>query len=197
MWEGQSSVSLIAISLILQVHSVPPASGPGLPLHVPPEEHPLLSDTEAQKVCSHVPNRDRASRRHNDASEDACGKSSSFLHSHDDCKERDYYLERSWRKYPNSPPKAIVMPLVGGLVHSKSHTVDTSEHSGHLPSFNSSSHGLVCNCQCHSKTLTSMKAICDLKSSTQTRNITDRLGWKNHLEEKDKMLAEKNYLIER
>ena len=167
---------------------MPPASGPSLPLHVSPEEHPSLSDTEVEN---------QTSRRHINASEDACGNTNLFLHSHDDYKQRNYYSEKSWRKYPNSPPKAIVMPLIGGLVHSKTHAVDTSQHSEHLPSFSSSSRDLMCNCQCHSKTLTSMKAICDLKSSTQTRNTIDGLGWKNHLEEKDKMLAEKNHLIER
>ena len=85
------------------------------------------------------------------------------------------------------------MPLIGGLVHSKTHAVDTSEHSENLPSYSSNSHGLVCNtCQCHSRTLTT---ISDLKSNAQTKTTTD--GWKNLLEAKDKMLAQKNHLIER
>ena len=169
---------------------LPPASGPTLPLCVPPEEHLSLSDTEAQKLCSHVSNcSSQASCRR----EDACNKSRSLLRSRDDYKEQDYYLKRSWHKHPNSPPRAIVTPLIGGLVHSKTHAVDTSEHSDNVPSYNSSSHGLICDtCQCHSKAPTT---ICDLKSNTQTRSTTD--GWKNLLEAKDKMLAQKNLLIER
>ena len=137
-----------------------------------PKKH-LLSETEAQKLCSHVSKySSQASHRREDTR-------SLF----DDWKKQDYDLERNRRKHPNSPPKAIVTPL-------KTRSMDTSENT---PSYSSS---LACNtCPCYSKTLTSTKAICDPKSNTPSIHSVD--GWKNLLEAKDKMLAQKNHLIER
>lgn len=132
----------------------------------------MLSETEAQKLCSHVSNCSSQPHRREDTR--------SLL---DNCKKQDCDLGRSWRKHPNSPPKAIVMPL-------KTDPVDISEN---VSSYSSSSHDLVCNtCQCYSKTLS---AICDLKSNTQAKHSVQ--GWKNLFEAKDKMLAQKNLLIER
>lgn len=145
---------------------------------MPPKEHPLFTDTEAQKLCSHVSSCSQAPHHHQDTI--------SLLHSRNVHKERDYYLERRWHKHPNSPPKAIVTPL-------KSHAVDTSKH---LPCKSTNSHDFVCStCLSHSRTLASAEAVCDLKSNTQTKKTID--GWKNLLEAKDKMLAQKNDLIER
>ena len=167
------NIILFYINLTFQCFSlIPPSSYPSLPVHATPDEH-SLSETEAQKLCSHVSKcSSQASHRREDTR--------SLL---DDCKKQKYDLEKNRRKHSNSPPKAIVTPL-------KTHSMDSSES---MPSYSSS---LVYNTRpCYSKTLTSTKAICDLKSSTPSTHSVD--GWKNLLEAKDKMLAHKNHLIER
>lgn len=159
------------------VSLISPASGPSLPQNV---EHPLLSDTEVQKPCSHVSN---CGSQPSHQCEDT--RSRSLVHS-SVCKKHDYFLKRSWYKHPSSPPKAIVTPL-------KTNAVDASEYSENIPSCSSDSHDIVHKaCECHSK---KVEATCDLKSNTRIKGTIDE--WKILLEAKDKMLAQKNDLIER
>ena len=81
------------------------------------------------------------------------------------------------------PPKAIVTPLIGGVIHTRCHTANTSQPT------------------CAHK-IQSVKEVSDV-STTLDDNLGKLKGygdverWKTVLESKDKILAQKNDLIER
>ena len=175
------------------------ASGPSIAVSLPLKECRFF-DAEAEKpnchtlCCKDQTQHQQLSCCMSEIVSSTC-KSRSFLHSHNKGEERDCCVEKGWRKSSRNPPKAIVTPLIGGIAHSSARAEDTTRY---LSSVNSSSHIDVCRtCQSHLDSLSCTRAqtLCGPKNDRLVNDTT--YGWKGLLEMKDRMLAQKNHLIER